>query len=340
MHGQDGILSYQETRRQDGARCPPKVVNRAEVAKMKAILIMLALTIVSAASAESLNEILGYKPTDKLLIINADDAGNSHAANVAIMEMFEKGAITSSTIMVPCSWVPEIAEFAKTKGEFGVHLTHTSEWKKCRWRPLTNAPGLTDPQGYLWPEETDVYAHATAEAARDEARAQIGRALAAGIDVTHIDSHMGTMQLKPDFAAQYLALAKEYRLPLRMAPAEMMTSPEYKPMFDNAREMGLLFPDDLVWDGVPRWAQKKGEPRADYLKRVLLSLRPGVTEMYIHPAAPTDEIKAMTGSWADRAADYEFFAHDPSFRQIVKEQGIILIGYRALRDAQRARAGR
>jgi hypothetical protein len=304
---------------------------------MKAIFLILALAMVSAASAESLNEILGYKPADKLLIINADDAGNSHAANMAIIEMFEKGAITSSTIMVPCSWVPEIAEFAKTKGDFGIHLTHTSEWKRCRWRPLTNAAGLSDPQGYLWPEETDVYAHATAEAARDEARAQIERALAAGIDITHIDSHMGTMQLKPDFAMQYLALAQEYRLSLRMAPAEMMASPQYKPMFDKAREMGLLFPDDLVWDGVPRWAQKQGEPRTDYLKRVLRNLRPGVTEIYIHPAAPTDEIKAMTGSWPDRAGDYEFFAHDPSFRQIVKEQGIILIGYRALRDAQRAR---
>jgi len=304
---------------------------------MKTVLLMLALATACGASAESLNEILGYKPADKLLIINADDAGNSHAANVAIVEMFEKGAITSSTIMVPCSWVPEIAEFAKTKGDFGIHLTHTSEWKRCRWRPLTNAPGLADPQGYLWPEETDVYAHATADAARDEARAQIERALAAGIDITHIDSHMGTMQLKPDFAMQYLALAQEYRLPLRMAPAEMMGSPQYKPMFDKAREMGLLFPDDLAWDGVPRWAQKQGESRTDYLKRVLRSLRPGVTEIYIHPAAPTDEIKAMTGSWPDRAADYQFFVAGPSFRQIVKEQGIILIGYRVLRDAQRAR---
>jgi len=304
---------------------------------MKSVFLISLLVIASVASAQSLNEILGYKPTDKLLIINADDAGNSHAANVAIMDMFDKGGITSSTIMVPCSWVPEIAAYAKTKGEFGVHLTHTSEWQKCRWRPLTAGAGLADPQGYLWPEEPDVYAHATAQAAGEEARAQIERAMAAGVDVTHIDSHMGTMQLKEDYALQYLSLAKEFRLPVRMGPAEMMATPSYKPIVDKAREMGLLFPDDLVYNPFPRWARKEGESHDDYWRRMLRSLRPGVTEIYIHPAMPTDEIKAMTGSWPERAADHEFFANDPSFRQIVKEQGIILIGYRVMREAQRAR---
>jgi hypothetical protein len=347
---------------------------------MKSVFLISLLVIASVASAQSLNEILGYKPTDKLLIINADDAGNSHAANVAIMDMFDKGGITSSTIMVPCSWVPEIAAYAKTKGElgahlthtsewqkgrrpltagvdlgdprsrvpeitayaktkgeFGVHLTHTSEWQKCRWRPLTAGAGLADPQGYLWPEEPDVYAHATAQVAGEEARAQIERAMAAGVDVTHIDSHMGTMQLKEDYALQYLSLAKEFRLPVRMGPAEMMASPSYKPIVDKAREMGLLFPDDLVYNPFPRWARKEGESHDDYWRRMLRSLRPGVTEIYIHPAMPTDEIKAMTGSWPERAADHEFFANDPSLRQIVKEQGIILIGYRVMREAQRAR---
>ena len=304
---------------------------------MKPVLLVAFLLIAGMAGAQSLNEILGYKPTDKLLIINADDAGNSHAANAAIMDLFDKGGITSSTIMVPCSWVPEIAAFAKTKGEFGVHLTHTSEWGKCRWRPLTAGEGLADPQGYLWADETNVWKHASAEVAAAEARAQIERAMAAGVDVTHIDSHMGTMQLKEDYALQYLALAREFRLPLRMGPAEMMASPGYKPIGDKAREMGLLFPDDLVYSDSPRWARKQGESHDDYWSRVLRSLRPGVTEIYIHPAMPTDEIKAMTGSWPERAADHEFFANDPSFRQIVKEQGIVLIGYRVIRDAQRAR---
>lgn len=304
---------------------------------MRLLFTLMLMATGSVGLAAALSEILGYKPSDRLLIVNADDAGNSHAANVAIMNMFQNGALGSSTIMVPCSWFPEIAEFARTKGDFGVHLTHTSEWARCRWRPLTNGAGLTDPQGYFWPGEADVYAHSTPQAAREEARAQIERALAAGIDVTHIDSHMGTMQLNLDYAAEYIALAKEYRIPLRMAPAEMMESPEYRPIVDRARQMGLLFPDDLVYGGVARWAQKKGESRAAYWKRVLCSLRPGVTEIYIHPALPTEEMKAMSGAWRERAEDYRFFNNSPAFRRIVKEQGIILIGYRQIREAQRAR---
>src|SRR5437867_5007910 len=165
----------------------------------------------SGAEKPSLAERLGYQPTDKLLIVNGDDAGMCHAANLGTIECLEKGSMRSATIMVPCPWFPEIAAYAKAHPEkdFGIHLCHTSEWGKYRWGPVedrSKVPGLVDSLGYLWREVPEVYDHATPDQALIEGRAQIQRALAAGVDVTHLDSHMGTLQYDPRYLQMYLQL--------------------------------------------------------------------------------------------------------------------------------------
>ena len=105
-----------------------------------------------SAERRSLAERLGHQPTDRLLIINGDDAGMCHAANVATTESLEKGLMRSSTIMVPCPWFPEMAAYAKQHPhqDFGVHLCHTAEWTRYRWGPVTDrerVPGLLDADG-------------------------------------------------------------------------------------------------------------------------------------------------------------------------------------------------
>ena len=132
-------------------------------------------------SKPSLAERLGYEASDILLIVNADDVGMSHAANVATRHGMEKGLITAGSIMVPCPWFEEIAEYARAtpKADFGLHLTHTSEWKVYKWGPVASkhlVPGLVTPQGYLWPDIMGVYKNATPEQALLEARAQIAKA--------------------------------------------------------------------------------------------------------------------------------------------------------------------
>ena len=134
--------------------------------------LLLAMTLpllnssVQAADAKSLAERLGYGASDKLLIVNGDDAGMCHSANLAVVESMEKGLLQTATVMVPCPWFPEIAAYAKANParDFGVHLCHTSEWGKYRWGPVVSrdkVPGLIDPQGYLWGSIEEVYAHAT-----------------------------------------------------------------------------------------------------------------------------------------------------------------------------------
>jgi predicted glycoside hydrolase/deacetylase ChbG (UPF0249 family) len=287
------------------------------------------------AARPSLAERLGFKATDKILIINVDDVGNSHAANAAVMDALENGLATSSTIIVPGPWFPEIALYAKShqNSDFGLHLTHTSEWKTCKWGPVASkseVPGLVDPQGYLWPDIMSVYKNASPEQAYVEARAQIKKALAAGVDVTHLDSHMGTLQYNEEYFQVYRRLAREFDLPLRMGSQELLQASGGGHQRGQLDADGTLYPDYLIHGG-----RKTGESMNDYWKRMLSGLKPGVTEAYIHASAAGDEIAHITDSWKDRAEEYRLFTKDHEVRKILESQNVKRVGYRALRDLQR-----
>ena len=304
---------------------------------MLSVPVLLAAGGSKAADRTSLAERLGYKSTDKLLIVNGDDAGMCHSANVATTEALEKGLMRSATIMVPCPWFPEIVSYAKSHPEkdFGVHLTHTSEWRKYRWGPVASrdqVPGMIDKQGYLWPEVMDVYAHAKPEEALIEGRAQIKRALAAGIDVSHIDSHMGTMQMHPGYVKAYVQLAVEFDLPIRMASQDTLSKMGHPELRGEISAKGILFPDYFVYEELKE--EKKQDVKTFWLG-VVRKLKPGVTELYIHAGIPNDELKAITGSWSTRAQEFEVFTHDEEMKRLVAEQKVTLLGYKPLRELQR-----
>lgn len=279
---------------------------------------------------------LGYKPTDKVLIVNADDVGMSYAANQATIRGMERGLITTGSIMVPCPWFLQIAEYARThpKADFGIHLTHTSEWKYYRWGPVGDRcrlKGLMDPKGYLWSDILEVYANATPEQAMIEAKAQVKMALDNGIDITHLDSHMGALQYSDKYFFEvYVPLAKEYNLPARMGSQELLAQFGYPNMRRQVAELGILFPDYLIHGG-----RKPNESITDYWHRVLRELKPGVTELYIHPAIDTEEMRHIAGSWKERAEEFRLFTTDAAVRRILKEQDVKLIGWRPIRDLQR-----
>jgi predicted glycoside hydrolase/deacetylase ChbG (UPF0249 family) len=312
---------------------------------MKKILVTLLPVILAAigglshpktnAAGLTLAERLGFKAGDKILIINGDDVGVSHAANAATIDALENGLMTSATIMVPCPWFPEIAAYAKAhpNADFGLHLTHTAEWKGIKWGPVSNrsdVPGLVDPQGYLWPDTPIVYQHATPEQAYIEARAQIQKALAAGIDVTHLDSHMGVLQYNDAYFQVYRRLAKEFDLPIRMGSQETLAPLGGGQQRGQLESDGTVCPDYLIYG-----SRQKGEAITDYWKRVLKELKPGVTELFIHAALAGEEMQHVTNTWQDRAAEHALFTKDPEIRRILESQSVKRIGYRALRDLQR-----
>jgi hypothetical protein len=259
------------------------------------------------------------------VIINCDDLGSTRSANVAVYHALRDGVATSATLMVPCPWARDAA--AMYRGEdVGVHLTLNSEWETYRWGPITRAPSLLDGDGGFPRTVADTWDHADLDEVRRECRAQVERAILWGFDVSHLDSHMGTLQLRADFFDVYLELAVEFRLPLRMpgASGERMIGFPYRRLADDE---AVVFPDHFVYTHV-------GSRRT--IERALFDLRPGVTEMYVHPAVDTDELRTSHPDWGQRVEDYAYVTSDASLRDLLQRTGAIPIGYRELRELQRA----
>jgi predicted glycoside hydrolase/deacetylase ChbG (UPF0249 family) len=274
----------------------------------------------------ALAERLGRPADARIVIINCDDLGSSHAANTGVYESLRTGLATSATLMVPCPWAREAA--AHYRGEdVGVHLTLNSEWDRYRWGPITYAPSLLDGDGGFPRTLEDVWDHADLDEMRRELQAQIERAILWGFDISHLDSHMGTLQLRPEFFDVYLDLAVEYRLPIRLTGASTERSIGF-PFRRLAAEEGVLFPDHFVYVG------GVGSRRA--IERAVFDLRPGVTEIYVHPAADTPELRALAPDWPARVDDLHLMCHDTTLRAMFDRAGIERIGWRELRDAQRA----
>jgi predicted glycoside hydrolase/deacetylase ChbG (UPF0249 family) len=270
---------------------------------------------------------LGRDPDARLLIVNCDDLGMCHSANEGVYDAIRSGLATSASLMVPCPWAREAA--ARYRGEdVGVHLTLTAEWELYRWGPITQAPSLLGGDGGFPRTVEDVWDHADLDEVRRELRAQVERAILWGFDVTHLDSHMGTLQLRPEFFDVYLDLAVDFDLPLRLSGRSTQELVGF-PFRDLAEAEGVVAPDHLiVYAGV-------GGRRA--FEQVLADLRPGVTEIFLHPATDHSELRSLAPDWPDRVDDHHALTRDSTLRALVERSGVELIGWRELRDAQRAR---
>jgi predicted glycoside hydrolase/deacetylase ChbG (UPF0249 family) len=280
---------------------------------------------------------LGYGADARLLIINADDFGMCHDENEATIAGLEGGLFTSSTILVTCPWFEEAADFGRNRAgaDLGVHLTLTSEWDRYKWGPVLGAkavPSLVDERGYLWPDVPQVYARDRLDEAEAELRAQIDKALAAGIDVSHLDSHMGPLHLRADYHEIYARLARDYRVPIRLTPRRFMRQMNFGAILEQLDRDGILYPDHFVSGGPPSPAETES-----YWTSLLRALRPGLTEIYCHPALARDELRSCARDAEQRESDFRFFTSEKA-RRLIADEGIGLVGYRRLRDAMRSGA--
>jgi hypothetical protein len=269
-------------------------------------------------------EALGYAPDASLLVVHCDDLGMTRAANVGIYDSLRDGLATSASLMVPAPWARDAA--AMYRGEdVGVHLTATSEWDTYRWGPITVAPSLLDGNGGFPQTRDDVWEHADIEEVRREARAQVERAIVWGFDISHIDSHMWTFAYRPEFFDVAIELAVEYRLPMRLPTVENEARAGF-PYRKLAAEEGVLVADHTVHGSYGL---------VGVINELCANPRPGLTDLFVHPAEDTPELRAACRDADNRVNDLAALL-DGTLAQRIADAGITCIDYRALRDAQRA----
>lgn len=278
--------------------------------------------------------------TKRFLIVHSDDAGMSHSVNRATIDGMEKGFVSSCSIMVPCPWFPEFAEWASQHPEkdFGIHLTPNSEFDKYRWGPVAGrdkVPTLVDKDGYLHGSKDDVIAQARPAEVEIELRAQIDRALQAGIKLSHLDTHMGTVVSTGDMLEIYVRLGLEYNLPVmiirHLDPVLVQGYPDLAKMngqYIQALEAKNLPALDYLFQF---YEGKDHDARQDRYLKTFREVKPGVTQMIIHCGYDDAELQGITGSHFLRDDDRRIFS-DEAVKKQIDEMGIEIISWRQLHE--------
>src|SRR5262245_8035039 len=260
---------------------------------------------------------LGFSDNDRAVIIHPDDIGLCHASVQAFKDLWAFGTITSGATMVPCPWFPAVVQMCRDNPDMdmGVHATLNAEWENYRWGPVSTrdqASGLLDADGYFHQWHPGVYQNARPEAVGVEANAQIEKALAAGIDVTHVDSHMGTI-MNPLFIQLYIQAAASRLLPnlLPRLGAQGLNlmgpgGPEkIAPLLQQMEEMGVPMEDAIF-----TMPLEHGDDHIEIAKKLLDEAPIGITHFILHPSIDTAELRSIAPDWLARVANYNAFMSD------------------------------
>ncbi|MCB1257448.1 MAG: ChbG/HpnK family deacetylase, partial [Microthrixaceae bacterium] len=262
---------------------------------------------------------LGFGPEQRILIINCDGLGLCHSANVGVYSAIRRGVATSASLMVPCAWAAHAAADATPEDDIGVHLTLTSEYQFYKWGPITQAPSLLGGGGGFPRSIADLWDHADVGEVLRELRSQVERAMQWGVDVTHLDSHMQSLPLRPEFFDVYMELAVEFALPVRLPPAEAEPRVGF-PFRRLAESENVLAPDQIV--------RHSGIGGRTALMGLLASLPAGVTELYLSPATDSGELRALTPDASSMVDDLELLLDWKPVLADVQRLGIELVHWR------------
>lgn len=282
---------------------------------------------------------MGFKDDDRVLIIHIDDIGFCHAANTAAFKCLDFGVASCGSIIVTAPWFLEAAAMCRDNPhhDVGVHLTLTSEYDTYRWPALSSrdpATGLMDEQGYLWRTAREAVKNIPLIAAEAEMRRQIETALEAGIEVTHVDTHMGTV-VHPKFLGSYLKLASEFSVPAflpnitreRLAQvSDPKLTDAYEQIIERVQTDAVPTLDEIITDTL-----HAEEDKLAFYRELIDNLKPGLTHLLFHPAELGDELQAITPDSCEwRNADYLCFT-DPELKQFIDDADLTVIGYRDLK---------
>lgn len=278
-------------------------------------------------AAHDFRELAGQRSDARLLIIACDGLGSCHAANTGIYSALRSGGATTASLMVPAPWARHAA--ADYRGEdIGVQLTFNAEYDVLRWGPITRAPSLLDGDGGFPRTVEDAWEHADPDELYKEGRAQIERAVYWGFDVSHIGSHLDVMARRPELFDIFLSLAKEFLLPMRLPGPkdEALTGFPFRRL---AKEEGAVFADHVI--------STTAHNALAAIGAIGEICRPGITELRVHPATDTPELRALDKDWEGRSELAEVLSAGAALQQRLADQNVTLVGYRELRDRLRDR---
>jgi predicted glycoside hydrolase/deacetylase ChbG (UPF0249 family) len=295
-----------------------------------------------------MDEKLDLAAYERLLIINADDFGLTRGTNEAVLQSFEQRTITSASIMMPCAAASEAIVLSIQRGidNIGVHLTLTSDENRA-YRPVFQQhalPSLTTSEGCFHKRLSDLEIYADPEEVRMELEAQIQKAIFSGLIPTHLDSHAGSLMglsTGRDFLEIVIDLCEIYGLPLNL-PKRIMEQDcfnldqkrRFQQRIDSAVSRGVLLIDDLV--SLPYCFH----PFADYermreqLFEMMTNLKPGITQLTVHPSLLTEELKTITNCYREREFEFRLL-NDPTFLQVFKQESISFITWKDIQTIQR-----
>ena len=303
------------------------------------ILIMTGILFTGeAAGQQNLAQQLGFEADAKLLIVHADDIGLSQSVNGATLEAFSSGGITSGSMMVPCPWFNDFAHSYQSHPDLdvGIHITLTAEWDYYKFGgvlPATEIPSLVNEQGYFYPTTEEVGIHADPREAELEIRAQIDRAIAAGIRPTHLDTHMGSVLATPELIQIYFKLGMEYGIPVFVPRMLLMGVPEEQRemikkefvLVDQYFMLNLEGPD-------ASWEEAYGE--------ILDRVGPGLNVLIVHLAHDNAEMQAITvnhpafgSTWREKDLNY---VQSQTYRDLLEKNHIQLVTWKEVGAANRS----
>jgi predicted glycoside hydrolase/deacetylase ChbG (UPF0249 family) len=253
------------------------------------------------------------------VLIRCDDIGMCHSVNMAAKEVLDTGIPVSMSVMVPCPWFTEAADMLKkySNVSIGIHLTLNSEWKQYRWGPVAGrnaVPSLVDSLGNFFPSRATLFGNnPKLPEIEAELRAQIDKALAAGLEIDYLDYHMGAAVQTPETRAIVEKLAAEYK-------------------FGISRYF-----DEVAVDG---WYFADPETKPDTIITKLKNLQPGGTKLFvIHLGLESPEMNAMED--ANIFGPKEMSRHrnaerkalvSAEFQKLINGPGFRLVNYQMMKD--------
>ncbi len=303
-----------------------------------AAALLISACIARTAAAETWAERLGYPAGSKVIVLHANGMGMCYETSAAGTKLLDGGLVKSAAAMAPAPWFNDFAQWCKDHpdADVGLDLTLNSELPEYRWQPTAaggTVPSLVDSEGFLWRTPVQTMVNGSTDDVERELHAQIMRARIAGLQPTHLTTHLGTLVTRPDLIAVYLRVARDEWIPAMIVEL----TPEQVQRFESE---GFPLPDDIIQllDDYPlpkvddlrfvRDAESYEAKKKAFLE-MLAQLSPGITQIAFQPADESDALKRITPGWQQRVWDAQLMA-DEDVRRALQAEGIVLTDWREI----------